>query len=331
MNERMTTEIATGRSAGADRTDRETTLTDRYVWAVVRELPVEQRADIETELRGLIEDMIDDGRPERDVLVDLGDPTRLAARYRGSPRSLIGPELYPHWLRTTRQVASIVVPLVGVGALIGGIIADDGAVEIVANALWVALIALVNVGFWSTLGFAIAERNGERLAAPAWTPGDLAAVPARSRPGLGETISSATVALTVAALLVTQHVRGLVSGPDGEAVPLIDPNAWNGRAQVIVAALVAGAVVAVLARRMGWTAPLVAANLIANILLASMALWLAASGEFINAAFFEAIDADTRWRNTATTSGWVAAVLTVAIAVVDSVESTVRWRRQATS
>jgi uncharacterized membrane protein len=331
MNERMTTEIATRRSAGADRTGRETTLTDRYVWAVVRELPVEQRADIETELRGLVEDMIDDGRPERDVLVDLGDPSRLAARYRGSPRSLIGPELYPHWLRTTRQVASIVVPLVGIGALVGGIIADDGAVEIVTDALWAALIALVNVGFWSTLGFAIAERNGERLATPAWTPDDLAAVPARSRPGLGETISSATVALTVAALLVTQHVRGLVSGPDGEAVPLIDPNAWNGRAQVIVAALVAGAVVVVLARRMGWTAPLVAANVIANILLGSTALWLAASGEFVNAAFFEAIDADTRWRNTATTSGWVAAVLTVVIAVVDSVESTLCWRRQATT
>jgi hypothetical protein len=320
------------RSASTERIDPGTALTDRYVWAVVRELPIEQRAEIEAELRGLIEDMIDDGpdgrRREHDVLVELGDPTRLAARYRGSQRSLIGPELYPHWLRTTRLVASIVVPLVGVGALVGGIVADDGAVEIVANSLWVALIALVNVGFWSTLGFAIAERNGERLAAPAWTPDQLPAVPGPSRPGLGETISSAIVAIAAAALLVTQHLRGLVTGPDGAAVPLIDPNAWNGRAQIVVAALVAGAAVVVLVRRSGWTTPLLAANLASNVLLGSMALWLAASGELINAGFFEAIDTNTRWRDTATTTGWVAAVTVIVIAAVDSVESIVRRRRR---
>ena len=36
-----------------------TTLTDRYVWAVLRSLPEAQRADIDRELRGTIADTID--------------------------------------------------------------------------------------------------------------------------------------------------------------------------------------------------------------------------------------------------------------------------------
>ena len=69
-------------------------LTDRYVNATVRSLDDEQRAEVERELRTTIEDMIDGrlqagapSRPdaEREVLVELGDPVRLAAGYSGPP------------------------------------------------------------------------------------------------------------------------------------------------------------------------------------------------------------------------------------------------------
>ena len=74
-------------------------LTDRYVSATVRSLDDEQRAEVERELRTTIEDMIDGrlqagapSRPdaEREVLVELGDPVRLAAGYSGRPLYLIG-------------------------------------------------------------------------------------------------------------------------------------------------------------------------------------------------------------------------------------------------
>lgn len=310
---------------------REATLTDRYVWAVVHDLPPDQRDEVDVELRGLIADMLDDGpngqRLERTVLVELGDPALLAARYRGSRRSLIGPELYPHWVRTTRLVASIVVPVVAIFALVAGIVANDGAFEIVAGSLWSAAIAAVNVGFWSTLGFAIAEREGARLRPRTWDVDDLDSVPDPSRPSLGATITSVVFALGAAALLVTQHLRGAVTGPSGTTVPFVDPDAWNGRAQLIVIALIGGAVVAVLTRRTGWTAPLVAANLACNFTLAAVALWLAASSDFINTAFFETMDSTTQWGDTAGLSGWVAAAIITMIATVDSVESTNRWRR----
>jgi len=310
---------------------RDGTVTDRYVWAVVRDLPQDQRAEVDAELRSLIADMIEDEpdgpRSERTVLVELGDPGRLAARYRGSPRSLIGPELYPHWVRTTRLIASIVAPLVVVSSLVGGFVSENAAIEVVAGSLWAGLVALVNVGFWSTLGFAVAERQGAQTDPETWVPEDLDAVPAPSRPGLGDTIGSAVISLAVAALLVTDHLRGSVSGQDGAGVPFIDPDAWDGRAQAVVAALVGGAVLAVLARRSGWTAPLVATNLAFNVVLASVAMWLAASDTLVNSEFFEAADAATDWRTTAEITGWVIAAVTVLLAAIDSLESTIRWAR----
>ena len=63
------------------------TLTDRYVWAVLKSLPEAKRADIDRELRATIADDVEareaDGRDaaaaEREALAELGDPARLAA------------------------------------------------------------------------------------------------------------------------------------------------------------------------------------------------------------------------------------------------------------
>jgi hypothetical protein len=78
-----------------------TSLTDRYVHVTVRNLDEGQRHDVEQELRGTIEDMVDArldagaaasrDDAERAVLVELGDPMRLAAEYTGRPLHLIYP------------------------------------------------------------------------------------------------------------------------------------------------------------------------------------------------------------------------------------------------
>ena len=60
-----------------------TTLTDRYVAATLRRLPARQRADIDTELRGLIADAID-GREEA------VEPVGASRRRRPGPASGTG-------------------------------------------------------------------------------------------------------------------------------------------------------------------------------------------------------------------------------------------------
>ena len=101
-------------------------LIDRYVYAVTKRLPAEQRADIEKELRGLIEDMlaehgsaqVSEEAAVTEVLKKLGYPAILAARYRGAEQHLIGPELY--FLYTF--VLKIVLLATGGGLLIAMIV-----------------------------------------------------------------------------------------------------------------------------------------------------------------------------------------------------------------
>ena len=80
-------------------------LTDRYVWAVVRLLPEAQRAEIDAELHELIAETIaaragsdpdlNSNDAERGVLAELGDPSAMAARFRDRPRVLVGADVFP--------------------------------------------------------------------------------------------------------------------------------------------------------------------------------------------------------------------------------------------
>ncbi len=70
-----------------------TTLTDRYVAAVLRVIPEAHRTDIQAELQAAIGDAIDErvasgqvhDAAERAVLNGLGEPARLAAEYSHQP------------------------------------------------------------------------------------------------------------------------------------------------------------------------------------------------------------------------------------------------------
>lgn len=79
-------------------------LIDRYVSEIGKQLPRKSRADIETEIRSTLEDMLEErsaraGRPADDEMVkellkEYGAPDKVAESYLPT-RYLIGPELYP--------------------------------------------------------------------------------------------------------------------------------------------------------------------------------------------------------------------------------------------
>src|SRR5690606_7305232 len=96
-------EARQGEEAMTDtRNPKSGTLTDRYVYAVIRSLPESQRADIERELRASIADAIETRieageapeAAERATLTELGDPMRLAGEYADRPSWLIGPKYF---------------------------------------------------------------------------------------------------------------------------------------------------------------------------------------------------------------------------------------------
>ena len=104
-------------------------LVDRYVYAVGRHLPRRGRADIETEIRSLIEDTLDgyaqkQGRNVDEemvvaVLQEFGKPEEVAASYRSGKQYLVGPELFPIF----KLVLTVVISVMSAFYLIGILIA----------------------------------------------------------------------------------------------------------------------------------------------------------------------------------------------------------------
>ena len=122
------------------------TLVDRYLRAVRDHLPREQQDDIINELADNIHSKIEDqeatlGRPlaeaeEVALLKGFGHPMAVAARYRGDERSLtfgrelIGPELFPTYLKVL--AINLVVTLI------------FGAISVVAGgSLWSGIAGIV--------------------------------------------------------------------------------------------------------------------------------------------------------------------------------------------
>ncbi|KKO52362.1 HAAS signaling domain-containing protein [Paenibacillus sp. DMB20] len=165
-------------------------LVERYVYAVTHKLPRKQRADIEKELRGLIEDMLEErvqnaSIQEADVeavLMELGDPSTLAAKYRESGRYLISPEHFDSYLTVLKIVTASVAIAITVSYAIEIWFGSDTFIDSFVK--YLASLASVNVqGFaWVTFIFAVLDyKHGQAGAKKdvkkSWKPADLPAVP----------------------------------------------------------------------------------------------------------------------------------------------------------
>jgi hypothetical protein len=105
-------------------------LIERYTAEVGKHLPRKMRADIETEIRSTLEDMLEErsqqaGRPAndemvKDLLKEYGAPDKVAATYLPE-RYLIGPKLFPIFTLVLKIVFSVltVLALVGFGIRFG--------------------------------------------------------------------------------------------------------------------------------------------------------------------------------------------------------------------
>lgn len=180
---------------------------ERYVYDVARRLPEKEREDVRRELAANIFDMLPDNPTQEEihaVLLELGDPAKLAERYRQNPRYLISPAMYDHYVRAVKWVTPLVgVILLAVGMVLGAIDAisageASGAKfisSIISRGISTGVSAAVQALVWTTVGFVIAERTRKKVLVGAaagvidiktpgkggeprpWTPGDLPPVP----------------------------------------------------------------------------------------------------------------------------------------------------------
>ena len=306
-------------------------LTDRYVWAVLRSVPGDQRADLEPEIRALVADAVDargGAEPadatERAALSELGDPDALAARYIGRPRYLIGPELYPTWRRLVTLLLPIVVPI-GIAATVGAAwAAGRPASELVGVGITAGVNVALQLLFWFTLVFAVLERAGHAPFGEHWSLDRLPELPRPSAPSVAEVAVSVTgVAIGVLALAWQQTARPITI--DGQSYPLLDGALWSSWIPwlLVVVALQCGLTLVRWARG-GWTVPLAVANLALSLAFLLPVLKLGQDGRLFDPGLVAALD-----RHGVTTSLHPAAIVIAVVAVAGASWDVANGFRQA--
>lgn len=194
------------------------TLTRRYIDQVVAHVPDGQREDLSLELDALISDMLqerlasgaEEATAEREVLEELGDPARLAARYREAPNHLIGPDVFPLYTRLLRWVLVLVllISLLANVIVYSATVPDGHLGGMIGQAVGEAVVALF-IAFGAVTGFfAVFERvvpspdrgRASRSAGRPWSVEDLEVDVVNARDARSEAISS-LVFLGIVALL----------------------------------------------------------------------------------------------------------------------------------
>jgi hypothetical protein len=217
-------------------------LIDRYVAAVGRHLPEKDRADIEAEIRSMIEDMLEerghavksaDDKVVTETLEQLGDPQLLAAKYAPPKRYLIGPEWYEGYIKVIQRVLFTALPIYAVVTFILTLNRDP--LDFV-NAFGEAVGGAFGVGtqilFWVTLVFVLLERSGEKpdgLPTPdsrTWTVAVLPELPRKRQISIVESVINIVMYLFVMIWIVSPIVLDWLQG-NGNPVPFLHPNLWN--------------------------------------------------------------------------------------------------------
>jgi hypothetical protein len=119
---------------------------------------------------------------------------------------------------------------------------------------------------------------------------NLPAVPTRATINLGETIASVVfLVLAIAALIVSRSLSP-VTMADGSAVPIFDPAMWDFWFPFLIGVLLVEIVFELIKYRVGhWTWGLASFNLALNAAVAIPAIYLLATDQMHNPAFFAEI------------------------------------------
>lgn len=275
---------------------------EEYIYAVVRQLPQGQREDIRRELRGLIEDMLEqkagEGVPSdraiEETLLELGAPDEMAAKYRGGGRYLIGPDYFPQYVTVLKIVCTAVLIGMTVVSAVELMLNPAGAVEQAARYVLSLFLSVTQAAAWVTIGFAVAEYAGDRRAARKetadWHPAQLEPLPERNRriPRSGpvaEMVFSVLIMLLFSSALPLFGV--LHFGNNGASViPFLNVQAAERFLPLIWAALLLGIARASFKLIYGrWTRPLLLFHVFSNLISLVLILIMFASPDIWNGAF----------------------------------------------
>lgn len=277
---------------------------ERYIYAVTRRLPEKARADVELELRGLIEDLLEERLQGKkaskddvnEVLMELGNPEDLAKEYGGKPQYLIGPRLFDSYLKVLKLVGSIVLALVELVVVIKAFMAPMGIVAFIIEFLGTLFEAGIQVFVWVTLVFAGVEYFGQDDlggSAKEWTPALLPEIPDQKRQ---IPMSEPLVGIGLSILFLVMYIMPQrfsviqVAGSSTTVIPIVNQEMIPRFLPLFIA--FAGVTIFKevwkLAKRV-WSGEVAVVNLICNGIAIVLAYLLFANPEFWNPGFIEQV------------------------------------------
>ena len=214
-------------------------LIDRYVHEVGRYLPRNNREDIQTELRSLLADKLEDrveGEATEDdvaaLLEEFGQPREVAVSYQTSPQYLIGPELYPTFELVTGIVLIVLTAVTIFNGIMGFLPGGDASV----HETLLAMLGMLYQGTMAAVGtivivFGILQRLNVKPDEDEekWNPRDLPEVTDADRVKRGESVAGIVFSVIFLVFLNVFHDRiGLVMTLGGERLltNVIQDNLW---------------------------------------------------------------------------------------------------------
>ncbi len=314
-------------------------LVDRYVWAVAKDLRAETRDDVARELRATIEDMIDargstSEETTRDVLVELGDPAELALNYSGRRRYLIGPGVYPLYVRLLKILLSVIAPIVFAVTLVAALWEGaDGVALAILGAANAAVQTGVMVAFWITLVFVVLERTGALPSglhggdAKAWDPASLPAVVEKRQITLADTIVSLIVLSLLVAWIPWQRSHS-VFHVGGEPVQFLEQGLWDFWIPAFVVVVAASMAVEVWKYGDGyWTLPLVVVNVTLNAVFAGLVAVALTTQDVVSPLFLATFRDKSGMAFPGDIVGLGVVLVVIAICLWDSIDCVLQYLR----
>ncbi|SDJ80080.1 HAAS signaling domain-containing protein [Sediminibacillus albus] len=274
---------------------------DRYVYAVTQRLPQSQRQDIAQELRSLIEDMLEEKTGEKQygqeeveqVLLELGNPAKLADQYREPKRYLIGPQLFHPYISIMKIVLTVAAVAMGVVFILETILDPAAILQHFLDLLISVIIAATQMFAWITIGFAIAQYYGVgrynwKTAGfgDEWKPSELPQIPdtkkqiKRSEAVFGIIFS----VIALVAVRFSNHLFGVTIFENGEwvaVIPFLDTEAVAEIMPIIYLVVAFGILKEAVKLIIGkWSKKMAVYNLIVNGVILGLA-WLVLKDQLI--------------------------------------------------